>query len=389
MTSPYFDDVSLSEEEVRHQVAEARRLVVKVGSSSLSSTSHGLNEERVAELVATLATAHDEGHDIVLVSSGAIAAGLSPLGLRRRPRDLAHLQAAAAVGQGLLVQRYTELFRDRGILVGQVLLTVEDLTRQSSYANALRTLGTLLRMGVLPIINENDAVATHEVRFGDNDRLAALVAQLVRADALVLLSDVDALYTAHPDEPEAEPITFVSDVDELQVDTHRQGSSIGSGGMTTKIQAAQIATSAGIPVVLARAEAIDAVLAGENVGTAFSPIDRRRPRRLLWLAHASMACGQLHLDQGAVRAVAQRNASLLAAGITNVVGDFCAGDPVDLIGPDGTVFARGLVNFDASDLPSMLGRNSRELGIELGVEFQREVVHRDALILLTHVSGLA
>ena len=264
----------------------------------MSSESHGLNTDRVAALVRTLADCHDEGHDVVLVSSGR-SPPTSP-GLRLRPRDLAHQQAAAAVGQGLLMQRYTELFNARGILVGQVLLTVEDLTRKASYTNALRTLGTLLRMGAVPIINENDAVATHEVRFGDNDRLAALTAQLVRADALVLLSDVDALYTAHPDEPDAEPITFVPDVERLNVDTHRIGSAIGTGGMTTKIQAAQIATSAGIPVVLARAEAIDQVLAGDQVGTAFSPIDRPRPRRLLWLAHASVSRGELHLDAGAV-----------------------------------------------------------------------------------------
>ncbi len=386
--SPDFDG-ALTEEEVRSEVAEGRRLVVKVGSSSLSSTSEGINDERVAALVDTLATAHDEGRDIVLISSGAIAAGLSPLGLRRRPRDLAHQQAAAAVGQGLLVQRYTQLFLDRGILVGQVLLTVEDVTRQSTYSNALRTLGTLLRMGVVPVINENDAVATHEIRFGDNDRLAALVAQLVRADALVLLSDVDSLYTAHPDEPDSEPITFVPDVEALQVDTHRVGSAVGSGGMTTKLQAAQIATSAGIPVVLAQASAFSDVLAGKQVGTTFSPIDRRRPRRLLWLAHASVARGQLHIDAGAVRAVTQNNASLLAAGVTRVEGDFVAGEPVDLVGPGGRAIARGLVNFDSADLPRMLGRNSHDLAVELGVQYEREVVHKDALIVLSHGGGLS
>ncbi len=387
MVPPGFDG-TLTEEEVRREVAEGRRLVVKVGSSSLSSASQGLNVDKVAALVDSLARAHDAGHDVVLISSGAIAAGLSPLGLRRRPRDLAHQQAAAAVGQGLLVQHYTDFFRERGILVGQVLLTVDDVTRQSSYTNALRTLGTLLRMGVVPIINENDAVATHEIRFGDNDRLAALVAQLVRADALVLLSDVDALFTAHPEEPGAEQITFVPDVEELQVDTHRVGSNIGSGGMTTKIQAAQIATAAGIPVVLAKASAIDKVLAGEQVGTAFSPIDRRRPRKMLWLAHASMARGELHLDAGATRAVTERNASLLAAGITKVVGHFAAGEPVDLVGPDGQAVARGLVGFSSDDLPRMLGRNSHDLGEELGAEYQRAVVHRDALMLLNH-SGSA
>lgn len=387
MVSPEFDG-ALNEDEVRSQVAEGRRLVIKVGSSSLSSASAGLNVARVEALVKTLADAHDAGHDIVLISSGAIAAGLRPLGLRRRPRDLAHQQAAAAVGQGLLMQRYADLFNTRGILAGQVLLTVDDVTRQSSYTNALRTLGTLLRMGVVPIINENDAVATHEIRFGDNDRLAALVAQLVRADALILLSDVDALYTAHPDEPDSEAITYVPDVEELAVDTHRVGSNIGSGGMTTKLQAAQIATSAGIPVILAEASAIEDVLAGKRAGTAFSPIDRRRPRRLLWLAHASMARGQLYLDEGAVRAVTQRNASLLAAGITRVDGDFVAGDPVDLVSPDGTPVARGLVNFGSDELPAMLGHTTHELAAKLGVEYEREVVHKDALMLLNHASGL-
>ena len=381
--SPDFDGV-LTEEEVRQQVATGRRLVVKVGSSSLSSASRGLAEDRVAALVSALADAHDDGHDIVLISSGAIAAGLAPLQLRRRPRDLAHQQAAAAVGQGLLVQRYTELFRDRGILVGQVLLTVDDVTRQSTYTNALRTLGTLVRMGVVPIINENDTVATHEIHFGDNDRLAALVAQLVRADALLLLSDVDSLFTAHPDEPGSLPISFVPDVEALTVDTHRIGSNIGSGGMTTKLQAAQIATGAGIPVVLGRASQVGEILVGEPVGTAFSPIDKRRPRRLLWLAHASMARGALYMDSGAVRAVTQANASLLAAGITKVTGDFVAGDPVDLVTPSGEAVARGLVNFDADQLPAMLGRRSSELAAELGVQYEREIVHRDSLILLNH-----
>ena len=379
---------ALTEEQVRAQVTTGRRLVSKVGSRSLSRARAGINEQRIVQLVGQLADCHDAGRDVVLISSGAIAAGLAPLGLSRRPRDLAHQQAAAAVGQGLLMQRYTELFRARGILVAQVLLTVDDVTRQSNYSNALRTLGTLLRMGVVPVINENDAVATHEIRFGDNDRLAGLVSQLVRADAMVLLSDVDRLYTAHPDEPDAEPLGFVADVEGLSVDTHRTGSDIGSGGMTTKLQAAQIATGAGIPVILADATALDQVLAGQPAGTAFSPIDRRRPRRLLWLAHASLARGALHVDAGAVQAVSDRNASLLAAGIVRVSGDFVAGDPIDLVGPDGSAFARGLVNFDATELPRMLGRNSRELAVEMGVQYEREVVHRDSLMLLNHVGGL-
>lgn len=374
-----------TEEQVRTAIGKARRLVVKIGSSSLSAASKGLDDERLEHVVTTLAAAHKAGRDIVLISSGAIAAGLRPLGLSRRPRDLAHQQAAAAVGQGLLMERYTEGFAQHGIRVGQVLLTVDDVTRQSNYRNALRTLGTLLRMGVLPIVNENDTVATHEIRFGDNDRLAALVAQLVRADALVLLSDVDALYTAHPDDPDAERIDFVPDVDELEVDTHRAGrAGVGSGGMTTKVQAAQIAASAGIPVMLDNARDAEHAIAGRGGGTVFAPIDHRRPRRLLWLAFASRSRGSIRIDAGAVKALTRGHASLLAAGVTGVEGDFVAGDPVELVGPDAEVVARGIVNFSSEELPAMFGRNSAELAAELGLEYEREVIHRDMLVLMHH-----
>ncbi|EPH06996.1 glutamate 5-kinase [Propionibacterium sp. oral taxon 192 str. F0372] len=378
------EEIWLAEPDVRAAVRDARRIVVKVGSSSLSAETGGLDEEKLSRLVDALADFHDGGRDVVLVTSGAIAAGLKPLGLRRRPRDLAHQQAAAAVGQGVLMQHYADRFHARGILAAQLLLTVEDVTRQETYANALRSLGTLLKMGAVPVVNENDAVATHEIRFGDNDRLAALVAQLVRADALVLLSDVECLYTAHPDEPDSEPISHVADVEELTVDTHRVGSAIGTGGMTTKLQAAQIATAAGIPVVLANAARLTDVLGGQSTGTTFSPIDRRRPRRLLWLAHASVARGSLHVDQGAVRALTERNASLLAAGIRRVEGTFVAGDPVDIITPDGKAIVRGLVSFSSVDLPAMLGRRSREMADDLGAGFERAVVHRDVMVALDH-----
>lgn len=374
---------SQSEQVIRTQVAHAKRVVVKVGSSSLSSAEAGIDEAKISALVTTLATLHNHGREVVLISSGAISAGLNPLRLKTRPKDLAHQQAAAAVGQGLLIRRYTELFAEHDIAVGQVLLTIDDVTRRSSYVNGLRTLGTLLQLGAIPIINENDTVAIQEIRFGDNDRLAALVAQLVRADALVLLSDVNGVYTSHPDDPDSRHITFVPNVEQLHVDTRHRGSAIGSGGMTTKLQAAQIAASSGIPVLLTRAcDAAEALTTGAT-GTAFSPIDKRRPRRLLWLAHASVACGRLHVDAGAVRALVQRGASLLPAGITKVTGVFSAGDPVDIVGPAGEHIARGLVSFDSDDLPAMLGRNTHELAAALGESFEREVVHRDVL-MLTH-----
>jgi glutamate 5-kinase len=358
-------------------------VVVKVGSSSLTTPAGGIDPARIKALVDALAAVRNAGREVVLVSSGAIAAGLAPLALRSRPRDLATQQAAASVGQGLLMGHYTSLFADHQLGVGQVLLTVDDVTRHGHYRNAFRTFGRLLELGVVPIVNENDTVATHEIRFGDNDRLAALVAHLVHADALVLLSDVDSLYTAKPTEPGARRISDVrgeSDLDGL--DLSAKGSTVGTGGMVTKVEAARIATSAGIPVVLTSAEHAAAALTGQPVGTWFHATGKRRPTRLLWLRHASDARGSLRLDAGAVRALLERHASLLPAGITGVDGQFSAGEPVDLVGPDGSVVARGLVNYDAEELPPLLGRSTRELAAELGAGYDRTVVHRDALVVL-------
>jgi glutamate 5-kinase len=367
----------------RDAVGGAHRVVVKVGSSSLTSGGGGLDPERIVALVDALAAARHAGREIVLVSSGAIAAGLTPLTLRSRPRDLATQQAAASVGQGLLMGRYTALFAERGLTVGQVLLTVDDVTRRGHYRNAYRTFGRLLDLGVVPIVNENDTVATHEIRFGDNDRLAALVAHLVHAEALILLSDIDALYTTHPRRPEARRLAEVHSEDDLAaVDVSARGSAIGTGGMITKIDAARIATSAGIPAVLAAAEQAGPALAGEPVGTLFHPTGRRRPTRQLWLRHASDARGELVLDAGAVQAVVTRNASLLPAGVTAVHGHFRAGEAVNLVDPEGAVVARGLVNFDADELPALLGKTTGQIATELGSGFDRTVVHRDALVVI-------
>ena len=365
---------------LRPQLADAQRIVVKVGSSSLTGR-RGLNGERMQQLVAALAELRAAGKDVVLVSSGAVAAGMPALRMKHRPRDLASQQAAASVGQGLLIERYDALFAAHGLVVGQVLLTVDDLTRQAGYRNALRTFTRLMQLGAIPVVNENDTVATHEIRFGDNDRLAALVAHLVQADALVLLSDVDALYTRHPSDPGAERIDEVTDVDDLDVDTSRGGSAVGTGGMATKLQAARIATAGGISVVLAGFDDHAAAITGGPVGTLFHATGKKRARRLMWLAYASQAKGDLVLDEGAVRAVLERKASLLPAGITAVHGDFLAGEPVRLVGPSGAVIARGIVNYDAADLPGLLGKSTHALVEERGPEFDRDVVHRDALIV--------
>jgi len=365
----------------RTHIGDARRVVVKIGSSSLTGPGGRLDGRHLFALVDAIATAVENGRQVVLVSSGAIAAGMGPLKMRARPRDLASQQAAASVGQGVLLEKYSQLFGARGMTVGQVLLTVDDVTHKNTYSNALRTFTRLLELGVVTIVNENDTVATHEIRFGDNDRLAALVAHLVQADALILLSDVDALYTAHPASPDARRIELVEDLDALDVDTSRAGSTVGTGGMTTKVEAARIATDSGIPVLLASADSVGDALAGRDVGTLFLPTGRRRSRRLLWLAYASKARGELTLDEGAVNAVTLRQASLLPAGITGAKGDFHAGDAVKLLDAAGRVIARGIVNYDASDLPRIMGRSTRELASELGAEFEREVVHRDQLTL--------
>lgn len=368
----------------REQVATARRVVVKVGSSSLTTRDGGLDAARLAALVEHLAARRLGGGEVVLVSSGAIAAGLAPLGLPRRPRDLATQQAAASVGQGLLLAEYTRAFHDRGLTVGQVLLTAEDVIRRGHYVNALRTFSRLLALGVVPIVNENDTVATHEIRFGDNDRLAALVAHLVRADVLLLLSDVDALLDGPPSRPGARRVPVVrgpADLEGLEIGT-TGAAGVGLGGMVTKVDAAGIATAAGIPTLLTSAANAGAALAGEDVGTWFEATPRRTTSRMLWLAHAARAAGALVLDAGAVAAVVERRSSLLPAGITAVEGGFAAGEPVDLKDPAGRVVARGLVNFDATELPGLLGRSTRDLARELGAGYEREVVHRDDLVLV-------
>jgi glutamate 5-kinase len=370
--------------EVRRQLAAARRLVVKVGSSSLTSLSGGLDPARLDALVDALAGAQRAGDDVVLVSSGAIAAGLAPLGLPRRPRDLATQQAAASVGQGMLVHRYADRFARHGLVTGQVLLTVDDVTRRGHYRNAYRTFERLRELGAVPVVNENDTVATTEIRFGDNDRLAALVAHLVHADLLVLLSDVDGLFDGDPRTAGTRQVTDVRGEADLEgVRIGRTGpAGVGTGGMVTKVEAARIATGAGIPVVLTTADRVVAALVGEPVGTRFHPTAKRRPTRLLWLAHATEGRGRLVLDPGAVRALTERRASLLPAGVTGVEGTFGAGDPVDLVGPDGVPVARGLVNYDSDELPGLLGRSTRELARSLGAGYERELVHRDDMVLL-------
>jgi glutamate 5-kinase len=392
----------------RPDIAAASRVVVKVGSSSLTTAAGEVADEAIAALATALAARRGAGIQVVLVSSGAIASGLVPLGLIRRPSDLATQQAAASVGQGLLIARYTEAFAGHGIRTGQVLLSADDLMRRTHYRNAQRTLDRLLELGVLPVVNENDTVATEEIRFGDNDRLAALVAHVTRAKALILLSDVDGLYDGDPRRGAAQRIAEVrgqADLEGIRLGrglkagqgsqgsqasratqaTQRSRGATGAqgiGGMATKVEAAMIASAAGIPTVVADAASAPAALAGDPVGTYFAAHGRRPATRLLWLKHAAVARGSLNLDPGAVEAVVKRHASLLPAGITGVDGVFDAGDPVNLRDENDTIIARGLVNYDASEIPGLMGRSTRWLASKLGQEYEREVVHRDDLVLL-------
>lgn len=369
----------------RELAATAKRIVIKVGSSTLTGKAgSALDINAVNTLVDCVAHLKSQGKEVVVVSSGAIAAGLAPLKLTTRPKDLATQQAAASVGQGLLIANYNESFSRHGVVASQVLLTIEDVVRRSHYQNAQRTLFKLIQLGVVPIINENDSVGTSEIRFGDNDRLAALVSHLIGADLLVLLTDIDGLYDAPPSHGGSQRISEIKsmrDVGDLEIGG-AGSSGVGSGGMITKIEAARIATGAGIPMLLTTLSDVGDALAGDDLGTYFHASSDRKPSRLLWLAHAATPHGRLILDKGAVLAIRERGVSLLPAGVTAVEGTFIAGDTVELASQTGDVIARGLVAFDSDEIPQMLGRSTKELAAALGPEYERELVHRDDLVLL-------
>lgn len=373
-----------SQAQVRRSVAQAQTMVVKVGSSSLTRSSGHLDAAKLEALVASVAANVLSGARIVLVSSGAIAAGFGPLGFAERPRDVATQQAAASVGQGLLMARYETAFARYGIRVGQLLITAEDTIRAAQYRNARRTLERLLDLGVVPIVNENDALASNEIRFGDNDRLSALVANIVRADALVLLTDVDALYTAPPGRPDARRIGYVPDVIATLRDVTVGGSTsgVGTGGMVTKLEAARIAAVSGVPVVLTSAANAGPAMMGDPVGTVFAPVHDRGSSRRLWIGFAAEPRGTIVVDDGAARAVRGGRASLLAAGALEARGEFSAGDPVWVDAEDGTHLARGLSGYDSEEIPQMLGRNTDQLKRFLGEAYAHPLIHRDNLVLV-------
>ncbi len=367
----------------RTKLRAARRMVVKVGSSSLTDGQGSVSVSAIDTLTRVVSQLYHGGAQVIVVSSGAIAAGFKPLGLDKRPRDLATQQAAAAVGQSRLMAQYSESFWKHSINVAQVLLTAEDLMRRTQYNNAFRSLNRLLNLGVVPVVNENDAVATHEIRFGDNDRLAALAASVVKADALFLLSDVDALYDGPPTRTGARRIANVSaDANLSHVSIGDAESEIGTGGMVTKLQAASIATDAGIPTFLTSAENAQAAIDGQDIGTWFDSRGERKSARNAWLEHMAVSRGRIMIDDGAVEAITVRHRSLLPAGLIGVSGTFEAGDVVEVVNAAGSVVARGLTNYSVNELPAMVGKSTRQLRTELGPEYDRVVMHTDDTVIV-------
>ena len=374
-------------QERPERLPEGARVVVKVGSSSLTRADGGLDLNRIDILAGLIAGMRSRGHDVVLVSSGAVASGLVPLGLSRRPDELSLLQAAASVGQGRLAARWETAMSAYGLVTAQVLLTAHDVAIRSHYRTVRATFDSLLSLGAVPIINENDAVATSEFSLGDNDRLAALVAHLVTADVLVLLTDVDGLWTARPGTPGATPIRHVrSSADLAGVSVSGRGSFVGTGGMTTKLQAATIACASGTTTLIARADDAAGLLGQERVptdlGTWFEPTGPHRPSRRLWMAHASQPEGRVLIDAGAARALTMGKKSLLLPGLTGVDGDFESGSVVDVVGPEG-VLARGICRYAAAELREVLAARAEGTPAP---DHVAPVIHRDDLAELPRIA---
>ena len=367
-------------------VQKANRIVVKVGTSTLTHTTGKLNLERIEHLVRELTDLRYQGKEVVLVSSGAIGAGMGKLNLDKRPKTIPEKQAVAAIGQGILMQLYEKLFSEYGQIVAQLLLTKSDMDDRRRFLNARNTLVTLLRLGVIPIINENDTVAVEEIRFGDNDTLAALVGTLVDADLLILLSDIDGLYTADPRKhPEAKLIGVVEAIDaDVEGAAGDVGSKFGSGGMATKVSAARIATQAGMPMVIANGgedNIIRRLVHGEPLGALFLARELKPHLRKSWIAFGSKVEGVVTVDDGAKLALVDKGKSLLPSGIIAVAGNFHSGEVVSIVDSQGREFARGITNYDQTELERIKGVKCKDICGILGYKDYDEAIHRDNLSL--------
>lgn len=366
----------------REQIRTAGRVVVKVGSSSLTLPDGTLDTDAIARLTQALIEARERGQEIVLVSSGSMAAGMNAVGLKGRPKDIPLHQAASMVGQSRLIATYQAEFAKADITVGQVLLTATDVMNRRHYANAQESLLLLLNYGIIPIVNENDAVITEELRFGDNDRLAALTSHLVAADALILLTDVDGLYTSPPSHGgDARLISEVHSLEELeQYEITGRGSVVGTGGMATKVTAADLACSGGVGVLLTSADNAARALAGEQVGTWFVPTRPRSSARHLWLEYAAQSRGTVIIDSGAAQALRSRGASLLPVGVVAVAGRFTVGDLIDIQTVDGYNVGRGLTAFSSEDLTRIAVDKESARGL-------RPVIHANDLVRTRRTAG--
>jgi glutamate 5-kinase len=366
---------------------EPQTIVIKIGTSSLTQPTGQIAIATIASLVETLSYLRSQGHRVVLVSSGAVGVGCARLNLTERPRKMALKQAVAAVGQGRLMRIYDDLFSSLQQAIAQVLLTRRELMERVTYVNASNTFRELLNLGVIPIVNENDTIATDELKFGDNDTLSALVASLVQADWLFLLTDVDRMYSADPKTvPDAQPIKLVSsnEFEQLQVNAGSSGSQWGTGGMTTKLAAARIATSTGVRTVITQGKQpqnILKILQGADLGTQFEPQPQTDNARKRWITYGLVPMGKLYLDSGAVKAISHQGTSLLPAGIIAVEGEFSASDAVQLCNQEGVELGRGLVNYNSSEIEQIKGHHSNEIVAILGYDGADTVVHRNNLVM--------
>ena len=365
----------------KHILENVKRIIVKVGTSTLTFPDMRLNLDRIDDLARELVQAKEKGKDVVLVTSGAIAAGMGKLGWKTRPKTIPRQQAAAAIGQSHLMHTYEEIFGKYGQLVAQVLLTQEDISDRKRYTNANNTISTLLQCGVMPIINENDTVAVDEIKVGENDTLSALVTNLIKADLLLILSDIDGFY----DTSEKTIDVIPSITNELREMAGGQGSAVSVGGMLTKLRAAEIVTGAGEMMVIANGQKpgiITQVLEGHDEGTIFLPRTEKMPGRKRWIAYSVPSRGTIKVDAGAETALTKRGKSLLPSGIIEVSGDFEFGDVVRCVDESDTEFARGLTNYSSKEVELIKGKQTNQIESLLGYMYYDEVIHRDNLVIL-------
>ena len=368
----------------RQDVKEAKRIVVKVGTSTLLYKTGKPNLARIEHLVREIANLANQGREVILVTSGAIGAGMVRLGLKKRPEQLQERQALAAIGQVMLMHIYDKFFAEYGIVDGQVLLTKDTCVNHRQYVNARNSLMTMLKQGIVPVINENDAVTVDEIKIGDNDTLSAVVASIVDADVLIILSDIDGVYTANPQtHPEAKLLDEIKEITpEVEALAGGSGSNLGTGGMMTKIEAAKIAVNSGVTMFIApgdRDGVITSIMAGDTLGTVFPPKEEHLKARKGWLAFGKRIAGVLTVDAGCAKAL-QAGSSLLAVGIVATEGDYQAGGTVRVLTMDNREIARGIINYDSRDVQAVMGRKTSELADLIQGEFHEEIIHRDNMV---------